>query len=133
MRILASGMDVAPERGVLEALFLATLGESQFEKAVLGPDALLPDIVIEPAAVLACVAGKCDKQNHRSVGEVVVKPVIGSSAVNDHRRLARAELVGEGLNLMRRKTSQFRDFLGRICSKSGTELGEDRNDLGHIS
>src|SRR5689334_22609398 len=108
MRVLAGGMDVAPKGGVLNPLFLSTPGKGKLEEAVLGPDALLPHVVIEPAAVLACVAGKRDKQNHRSVGEVVVKPVIGSSAVNDHGRLARAELAGEGLNLLRRKTSQLR-------------------------
>src|SRR5690242_19411733 len=111
MRVLTGGMDVAPKGGVLKSLFLSTLGKGELEESVLGPDALLPHVVIEPTAVLARVAGKRDKQNHRSVGEVVVKPVIGSSAVNDHCWLARAQFVGEGPNLMRRKTSQLRDFL----------------------
>ena len=62
----------------------------KFEEAVFRPDALLADVVIEAATVLAYVAGQRDEKNHRPVGEVIVEPVIGPRAVNDHRWLASA-------------------------------------------
>ncbi len=67
MRVAVGGVHVAPEGRVLEPLLLRALGEGELLEAVLRPDALLADVVVEAAAVLADVAGQRDQQDQGAV------------------------------------------------------------------
>ncbi len=58
--------------------FLRAFGKGVRLEAALRPDALLPHVVIEAAAVLAGVPGERHQQDERAVDQVVVEPVVES-------------------------------------------------------
>jgi len=51
--------------------------------------------VIESSTILAGVSGKGDQQDERTVAQIVVEPVVGAGAVDNHGWLARARSFGK--------------------------------------
>src|SRR5579872_775206 len=102
MRVFIRRVDVAPERRVLKALLLARFWKSELEESLLRPKAFLPDVVIESASIFAGVSSEGDQQDEGAVGQIIVEPVVGSGAVDDHRRLARAQFFGKEFDFIRR-------------------------------
>src|SRR5208283_4391965 len=96
-------------------------------------NALLSDVVVEAPAVLADVPGQRNQQYESAIGQIVVKPVVGPGAVDDHRRLASAKIVREVLDFVRRQSSALGDRVNRVSQQLFLEQLEDGGDFGGLS
>ena len=69
----------------------------------------------------------------RAVGQIVVEPVVGAGAVDDHRRLARAEFFGKEFDLVGGQAGARGDFVHCVSGDFFLQKFEDRGDFGGLA